>query len=98
MASILPRWEAVIAIRALAVGGMLEIRVADSGVGFGAAATGGTGVGLANTRARLAAIHGDVAELIFLANEPSGVIAVIRVPMVAVPAFPADPMPAGAPA
>ncbi len=45
------------------------------------AATGGTGVGLANTRARLAAIHGDAAELEFLANEPTGVIAVIRVPL-----------------
>jgi signal transduction histidine kinase len=70
-----------IAIRALAAGGTLEIRVADSGVGFGAAATGGTGVGLANTRARLAAIHGDAAQLEFVANEPTGVIAVIRVPL-----------------
>jgi signal transduction histidine kinase len=72
-----------IAIRAaVAARNTLEIRVADSGVGFGAAATGGTGVGLANTRARLAAIHGDVAELEFLANEPTGVIAVVRVPLV----------------
>ncbi len=72
-----------IAIRALATRSTLEIRVADSGVGFGAAATAGTGVGLANTRARLAAIHGDVAELEFMANEPTGVIAVVRVPLVA---------------
>jgi sensor histidine kinase YesM len=70
-----------IAIRAAATRGILEIRVADSGVGFGAAATGGTGVGLANTRARLAAIHGDAAELEFMANQPTGVIAVIRVPL-----------------
>ena len=72
-----------IAIRAMASRGVLEIRVADSGVGFGAAATGGTGVGLANTRARLAAIHGDAAELEFMANEPTGVIAVIRMPLAA---------------
>ncbi len=72
-----------IAIRAVAADGMLQVRVADSGVGFGAAATGGTGVGLANTRARLAAIHGDAAQLEFLVNEPTGVIAVIRVPLVA---------------
>ena len=72
-----------IAIRAMASQGVLEIRVADSGVGFGAAATGGTGVGLANTRARLAAIHGDAAELEFMANEPTGVIAVIRMPLAA---------------
>jgi LytS/YehU family sensor histidine kinase len=72
-----------IAIRALATRSGLEVRVADSGVGFGAAATGGTGVGLSNTRARLAAIHGDAAELEFMANEPTGVIAVIRVPLAA---------------
>jgi signal transduction histidine kinase len=84
-----------IAIRATATRGILELRVADSGVGFGAAATGGTGVGLANTRARLAAIHGAAAKLEFLANEPSGVIAVIRVPLV-VPV--ADVAHAGAPA
>jgi hypothetical protein len=84
-----------IAIRAAATRGILELRVADSGVGFGAAATGGTGVGLANTRARLAAIHGDAAELEFMANEPTGVIAVIRVPL-AVPV--ADVAHAGAPA
>ncbi|MCC7325696.1 MAG: histidine kinase [Burkholderiales bacterium] len=87
-----------IAIRAFSAGGMLEIHVADSGVGFGAAATGGTGVGLANARARLAATYGDAAELVFLANEPSGVIAVIRVPLAAVPAFPAELAPVGAPA
>ena len=70
-------------IRAERLGDALEIRVADSGVGFGAAATAGTGIGLANTRARLAALHGDRAELSFIANAPSGVIAVIRVPLAA---------------
>ncbi|MEO6565594.1 MAG: ATP-binding protein, partial [Casimicrobiaceae bacterium] len=82
-----------ISIRAMALGDVLEIRVADSGVGFGAAATGGTGVGLANTRARLAAIHGAAAELNFLANEPHGVIAVIRVPLAPIDA---TAVPAGA--
>jgi len=70
-----------IAICVLSTGNTMEVRVADSGVGFGAAATGGTGVGLANTRARLAAIHGDRGALEFVANEPTGVIAVIRVPL-----------------
>ena len=69
---------------------MLEIRVPDSGVGFGAAATGGT-AWVWRTRARLAAIHGDVAELIFLANEPSGVIAWIGYRWWLCP-LPADPM------
>lgn len=75
-----------IAISAEGTRDSVEIRVTDNGVGFGAAATGGTGVGLANTRARLAALHGERADLGFLANEPHGVIAVIRVPR-------ADPIP-----
>jgi len=64
-------------------GGLLEIEVADSGVGFGAAATGGTGIGLANTRARLEALHGDLASLEFVANAPQGVVARLRVPIAA---------------
>jgi hypothetical protein len=56
------------------------VRIADTGVGFGVAATGGTGVGLANTRARLAALYGDSAALSLAPNEPSGVIATIEVP------------------
>jgi hypothetical protein len=74
----------MISVRAQAMGSRLRIRMADSGVGFGAAATGGTGVGLANTRARLAALHGASAELSFLANEPTGVIAVIDMPLLAI--------------
>jgi hypothetical protein len=71
----------MITVRAQAVGSRLKIRMADNGVGFGAAATGGTGVGLANTRARLAALHGPTAELSFLANEPTGVVAMIDMPL-----------------
>jgi hypothetical protein len=71
----------MIMVRAQAIGSRLQIRMADNGVGFGAAATGGTGVGLANTRARLAALHGPSAELSFLANEPTGVIAMIEMPL-----------------
>jgi hypothetical protein len=71
----------MISVRAQATGQRLRIRMADSGVGFGAAATGGTGVGLANTRARLAALHGPTAERSFLANEPTGVVAMIDMPL-----------------
>jgi hypothetical protein len=71
----------MISVRAQATGSRLTIRMADNGVGFGAAATGGTGVGLANTRARLTALHGPTAELSFLVNEPTGVIAVIDMPL-----------------
>ena len=70
----------VIAIVASARDGMLEASVADTGVGFGIAATGGTGVGLANTRARLTALHGESSELSLVPNRPAGVVATIRLP------------------
>jgi len=58
----------------------LAITVTDTGVGFGVAKSGGTGIGLANTRARLAALYGPGAELALSANAPRGVVATIRVP------------------
>jgi len=61
--------------------GHLVITVADTGVGFGVAKTAGTGIGLANTRARLAALYGSESELALTANEPRGVVATIRVPL-----------------
>ena len=69
-----------IAIRAdhTADGGF-SVEVMDNGQGFGAA-SGGTGVGLANTRARLAARFGDAAELELEAAQPRGVIARVRLP------------------
>ncbi len=69
-----------IEITAAMRGGALVIQVADTGVGFGVAATGGTGVGLANTRARLAALFGDAADLSLEPNTPTGAIATIRIP------------------
>lgn len=59
----------------------MEVLVADDGLGFGAADTGGTGVGLANTRERLKMLYGSQAELVVEPNAPSGVRALIRVPM-----------------
>ena len=46
-----------LAIRARRQDRNLMLSIADTGVGFAVAATGGSGVGLANTRARLAALH-----------------------------------------
>jgi sensor histidine kinase YesM len=69
-----------LAIRAHRQGRNLMLSIADTGVGFAAAATGGSGVGLANTRARLAALHGEAAGLVLAPNEPSGVIAAIHIP------------------
>jgi signal transduction histidine kinase len=56
---------------------LLEVR--DTGQGF--AASGGSGVGLANTRARLTAMFGSKAWLELEAAEPRGVIARVRVPL-----------------
>jgi TM2 domain-containing membrane protein YozV/two-component sensor histidine kinase len=60
----------------------MEVLVADDGLGFGAAETGGTGIGLANTRERLKMLYGSHAELVVEPNAPSGVRAMIRVPLV----------------
>ncbi len=60
--------------------GNLRVTVADSGLGFAAAARPGTGVGLANVRERLAALYGGRARLSIEANTPSGTIATVEVP------------------
>lgn len=80
-------------IRARHEGGALVVSVADTGVGFGGAKTGGTGIGLANTRARLAALYGPEAALDLAANEPRGVVASIRVPLARLAGAAAAPHP-----
>jgi signal transduction histidine kinase len=59
--------------------GALQLTVADTGRGL--AASSGTGVGLANIRARLAALYGARAGLRLEANSPRGVAAVITLPL-----------------
>lgn len=59
---------------------VLEVR--DNGAGFGASSgIGGSGVGLANTRARLLACFGAGAKLELEALQPRGVLARIRLPL-----------------
>lgn len=60
--------------------GNLRVTVADTGLGFAAAARPGTGVGLANVRERLAALYGGRARISIEANTPAGTIATIEVP------------------
>ena len=60
----------------------LEVLVADDGLGLGGAETGGTGIGLANTRERLKMLYGGAGELVVEPNAPSGVRAILRVPTV----------------
>ena len=62
------------------VHGKLQMTVADTGLGFGKAATAGTGVGLANIRERLQMLYGNRATLTVSENQPSGTVVTITVP------------------
>jgi hypothetical protein len=62
------------------VHGKLVVSVADTGLGFGRAATAGTGVGLANIRERLQLLHGTRATLTVAENQPSGTVVTVTVP------------------
>jgi len=68
-------------IEARAAGNQLVVEVRDDGVGFSPAAASGHGVGLANTRARLAALYGNAASLDLSENVPSGVTVTVIVPL-----------------
>jgi len=67
-------------VRAEIVHGKLQVSVADTGLGFGKAATAGTGVGLANIRERLQLLYGSKASLTVVENQPSGTIVTVTVP------------------
>jgi len=66
-------------IRARRSGSDLQIEVQDSGAGFTAA--GGSGLGLANTRSRLAGLYGPRASLQLASGSPRGVVATLRLPV-----------------
>ncbi len=68
-----------IRVSAAAEGDTLLLRVVDDGRGF--AASSGSGVGLANVRARLKELHGERAALLFEAVSPQGVAATIALPL-----------------
>jgi signal transduction histidine kinase len=68
-----------ITIRALREADQLRIEVHDTGRGF--SGTSGSGVGLANTRSRLAALYGGSAAVQLAANQPSGVVATVVLPL-----------------
>ncbi|MBB4843078.1 putative nucleic acid-binding Zn-ribbon protein [Paucibacter oligotrophus] len=67
-------------VRAEILHGKLAVSVADTGLGFGRAATGGTGVGLANIRERLGLLYGPKASVTVAENQPSGCVVTITVP------------------
>jgi len=70
----------MLTVKAEVVHGNLSVSVADTGLGFGAAPTAGTGVGLANVRERLQLLYGGKASLTVAANEPCGTVVTVTVP------------------
>jgi len=67
------------------VHGKLAVSVADTGLGFGKAATAGTGVGLANIRERLQLLYGNRAQLAVAENAAGGTTVTITVPYLSKP-------------
>jgi hypothetical protein len=70
-------------VDARAAGAAMRIDVADTGVGF--VATSGSGIGLANIRARLAALDPTRASLSLAPNGAAGVVASIEIPLACEP-------------
>ena len=67
-------------VKAEIVHGKLCVTVADTGLGFGRAATAGTGVGLANIRERLQLLYGAKAALAISENPGGGTLVSVSVP------------------
>ena len=70
----------LLSLKAEVLHGDLAVTVADTGLGFGQAATAGTGVGLANIRERLQLLYGGKAKLIVAENTGGGTRVTITVP------------------
>jgi Histidine kinase len=66
-------------VSAMQTGDLLELRVADSGRGM--TECSGSGIGLANIRARLRSLYGSSSVLKLSSNQPRGITATVRLPM-----------------
>jgi hypothetical protein len=80
-----------LAVKAEIVHGNLAVTVADTGLGFGKAATAGTGTGLANIRERLKLRYGDKASMVVSENAPRGTVVTLTVPYQPLPRNGATP-------
>ena len=69
-----------LSVKAEIVHGKLAVTVADTGLGFGKAATAGTGIGLNNIRERLQLLYGNKAQMVITENAPSGTVVTLTVP------------------
>jgi signal transduction histidine kinase len=69
-----------LSVKAEIVHGKLAVTVADTGLGFGKAATAGTGIGLNNIRERLQLLYGNKAQMAITENAPSGTVVTLTVP------------------
>ena len=67
-------------IKAEVADNKLRVSVTDDGLGCGAVASNGTGLGLQSIRDRLKLLHGNAAQLEIAPNTPSGVCSTIEVP------------------
>jgi len=70
-------------VSAEVIHGKLAVTVADTGLGFGKAATNGTGIGLSNIRERLALLYGSKANLNVAETPGGGTSVTITVPYTA---------------
>jgi LytS/YehU family sensor histidine kinase len=75
----------LLSVRAEVQHGKLAVIVADTGLGFGKAATAGTGVGLNNIRERLQLLYGGKASMVVTENTPTGTVVTLTVPYLAQP-------------
>ncbi len=69
-----------LSVKAEIVHGKLAVTVADTGLGFGKAATAGTGIGLNNIRERLQLLYGNKAQMTITENSPCGTVVTLAVP------------------
>jgi sensor histidine kinase YesM len=70
-----------VTVRGRADGAVLELAVLDDGPGMAGNGTGGNGIGLSTTRARLEGLYGDSGDLRLTPREGGGLAVIVRIPL-----------------